>query len=86
MKKVNAIPQHIKATNKFGIEEYVFPFTTEEEVLLEGQTMTLKQRLDEIGAVLDQFQSVATEKTGIIFKDKDGGSTILSNITFSEIE
>lgn len=86
MKKIDAVPQHIKSTNLYGVEEYIFPFTTEEEVLVEDQTMTLKQRLDEMGKTIDALQTQSFEKTGIVFKDKDGVSTLIQDIIFSEVE
>lgn len=86
MKKVDATPQHIKATNRYGIEQYLFPYTTENEVLVEEQSMTLKERLAEINESLTRLEALSKNKTGIVFQDTDGDLFELSTMTFVEKE
>lgn len=81
--RIDAIPQVLKTTNKYGVEESIFPYTTETEVLVDNQELTLKEKLDYIMGRLKHLQD---NKSKIVFKGLGGEEVMLTDLTFQEIE
>ena len=81
--RFDAIPQVFKTTNKYGVEESIFPYTTDTEVLVDDQELTLKEKLDYIMGRLKHLQD---NKSKIVFKGLGGEEVMLTDLTFQEIE
>ena len=81
--RIDAIPQVLKTINKYGVEESIFPFTTETEVLVDNQEQTLKEKLDYI---MGRIKHLQDNKSKIVFKGLGGENVMLTDLTFEEIE
>ena len=81
--RIDAIPQVLKTVNKYGVEEAIFPFTTETEVLVDNQEQTLKEKLDYI---MGRIKHLQDNKSKIVFKGLGGEQVMLTDLTFEEIE
>lgn len=81
--RIDAIAQVLKTTNKYGVEEAIFPYTTENEVLVDDQEQTLKEKLDYIMGRLQHLQS---NKSKIVFKGLEGEEVMLTDLLFQEVE
>lgn len=81
--RIDAIPQVLRTTNKYGVEELIFPYTTDTEVLVDDQEQTLKERLDYIMGRLKHLQD---NKSKIVFKGLEGEEVMLTDLTFQEVE